>query len=56
MAIERFFYDACIPANVVNSLYFKQMLDAIVAISPGYKSLNYYQLQVDRLKDVKKEV
>ncbi|KAL6350597.1 hypothetical protein AAG906_022307 [Vitis piasezkii] len=29
MAVGRFFYDACIPTNAVNSFYFKPMLDAI---------------------------
>ena len=51
-----FFYDACIPTNVVNSFYFKPMLDAIVAIGPGYKGPSYYQLRVNLLKDAKKEV
>ena len=57
MAIGRFFfYDACIPINAVNSFYFKPMLDAIVAIGPGYKGPTYYQLRVHLLKDAKKEV
>ena len=56
MEVERFFYDACIPTNVVNSFYFKPMLDAIFAIGPGYKGPNYHQLQVNLLKDAKKEV
>ena len=56
MTIERFFYDACIPTNVVNSFYFKPMLDAISTIGLGYKGPNYYQLRVNHLKDAKKEV
>ncbi|RVX06676.1 hypothetical protein CK203_029482 [Vitis vinifera] len=56
MAIGRFFYDACIPTNAVNSFYFKPMLDAISAIGPGYKGPNYHQLRVNLLKDAKKEV
>ena len=56
MAIGRFFYDACIPTNVVNSFYFKPMLDAIASISLGYKGPTYYQLRVNLLKDAKKEV
>ena len=35
MAVGRFFYDACIPINAVNSFYFKPMLDAIFAIGFG---------------------
>ena len=42
MAVGRFFYDACILTNVVNSFYFKPMLDAISIIGPGYKGPNYY--------------
>nr|CAN73929.1 hypothetical protein VITISV_013263 [Vitis vinifera] len=56
MAIRRFFYDACIPTNAVNSFYFKPMLDVISAIGPGYKGPNYHQLRVNLLKDAKKEV
>ena len=56
MVVGRFFYDACIPTNVVNSFYFKSMLDAISAISPRYKGPNYHQLQVNLLKDAKKKV
>ena len=54
--VGRFFYDACIPTNAVNSFYFKPMLDAISAISPRYKGPNYHQLQVNLLKDAKKKV
>ena len=56
MAVGRFFCDACIPTNVVNSFYFKPILDAISAIGPRYKGPNYHQLWVNLLKDVKKEV
>ena len=40
----------------MNSFYFKPMLDTIVSIGPGYKGPTYYQLRVNLLKDVKKEV
>ena len=56
MAVGRFFYDACIPTNVVNSFYFKLILDVISAIGPRYKGPNYHQLRVNLLKDAKKEV
>ncbi|KAL6335953.1 hypothetical protein AAG906_003578 [Vitis piasezkii] len=56
MAVGRFFYDACIPTNAVNSFYFKPMLDAISIIGPRYKGPNYYQLRINLLKDAKKEV
>ena len=59
MAVGRFlffFYDACIPANVVNSFYFKPMLDTIATIGSGYKGPTYYQLRVNLLKDAKNGV
>ena len=56
MVVGRFFYDACIPTNAMNSFYFKLMLDVISAISPRYKGPNYHQLWVNLLKDAKKEV
>ena len=51
-----FFYDICIPTNAVNSFYFKPMVNVIATIGPGYKGPTYYQLRVNLLKDVKKEV
>ena len=56
MAVGRLLYDACIPTNVVNSLYFKPMLDVISVIGPRYKGPNYHQLWVNLLMDAKKEV
>ena len=56
IAVGRFFYDACIPTNDVNSFYFKSMLDVIFAIGPRYKGPNYHQMQVNLLKDAKNEV
>ena len=56
IVVERFFYDACIPTNVVNSFYFKPILDVIVAVVLGYKGPTYYQLRINLLKKSKKEV
>ncbi|RVW18041.1 hypothetical protein CK203_114901 [Vitis vinifera] len=56
MVVRRFFYDACIPTNVVNFFYFKPMLDVISAIGLKYKGSNYHQLRVNLLKDAKNEV
>ena len=56
IVVGRFFYDACIPTNVVNSFYFQPMLNDISAIGLVYKCPNYYQLWVNLLKDAKKEV
>ena len=56
MAVGRFFYDACILTNVMNSFYFKPMLDVISVIGFRYKGPNYHQLRVNLLKDAKKEI
>ena len=55
MAVERFFYDACILITG-NSFYFKPMLNVIAAIGLRYKSPSYHQVRVNLLKDAKKEV
>ena len=44
IAVGRFFYDACILTNDVNSFYFKSMLDVIFAIGLRYKGPNYHQM------------
>ena len=41
MAVERFFYDACIPTNAMNFFYFQSMLDVIFTIGLGYKGSNF---------------
>ena len=56
MVVGTFFYDASIPTSAVNSFYFRPMLDVISIIGLEYKGSNYYQLRVNLLKDVKKEV
>ncbi|XP_031259800.1 uncharacterized protein LOC116117960 [Pistacia vera] len=56
MAFARFFYDACIPINAVNSIYLQPLVDAITAIGSVYKHPNYHGLRVNLLRDAKKEV
>ncbi|XP_031269412.1 uncharacterized protein LOC116127894 [Pistacia vera] len=56
MAVARLFYDSCIPTNVINSIYFQPMADAIAAIGPGHKILTYHNLRVNLLRDARKEV
>ncbi|XP_031259118.1 uncharacterized protein LOC116117224 [Pistacia vera] len=56
MAFARFFYDACIPINAINSIYLQPLVDAIVAIGFGYKNPNYHGFRVNLLRDAKKEV
>uniref|UniRef100_A0A7N2LIJ0 DUF659 domain-containing protein n=1 Tax=Quercus lobata TaxID=97700 RepID=A0A7N2LIJ0_QUELO len=56
MAIARFLYDNCIPFNVVNSMYYQMMIDAVAAAGPGYKGPSYQAVRVPLLRDNKKEV
>ena len=56
MAIARFLYDNCIPFNVVNSVYYQKMIDAVAAAGPGYKGPSYHAVRVPLLRDQKKEV
>ncbi|XP_031251742.1 uncharacterized protein LOC116109659 [Pistacia vera] len=56
MSVARFFYDACIPMNALNSIYFQPMLDATAIIGPGYKQPTYDAMCVNLLRDAKKEV
>ncbi|XP_054808669.1 uncharacterized protein LOC129310777 [Prosopis cineraria] len=56
LAIGRWLYDCCISINAVNFIYYQPMVDAIVAIGPGYKALNYHATRSKILQDIKKEV
>ncbi|XP_050243404.1 uncharacterized protein LOC126692036 isoform X1 [Quercus robur] len=56
MAIARFLYDNCIPFNVVNSMYYQKMIDAVATAGPGYKAPSYHVVWVPLLRDQKKEV
>ena len=56
MAIARFLYDNCIPFNVLNSVYYQKMIDAIATAGHGYKGPSYHVVQVPLLRDQKKEV
>jgi len=55
MAVAKWFYDCCIPLNVVNSIYFQPMFDAAIRIGLGYRApslVHYYlsrnyQMEID---------
>ena len=42
MVVGRFIYDACIPTNSMNSLYFKPTLDVTSTIGLEFKGLTYH--------------
>lgn len=55
MSIARWFFDAAIPFNAIQSPYFQAALDAVAAIGPGFKAPTYDELRVHLLGDCKKE-
>ncbi|XP_022857003.1 uncharacterized protein LOC111378067 [Olea europaea var. sylvestris] len=55
MSWVRWFYDACIPLNALQSPYFKLALDAIAVIGPEFKGSSYNNIRVNLLRDCKKE-
>ncbi|XP_042423361.1 uncharacterized protein LOC122010973 [Zingiber officinale] len=56
MAIARWFYDACIPINAVNSPFFQKAIDQIASMGHGYKAPSYYDLRVPLLREAKKDL
>ncbi|XP_042415140.1 uncharacterized protein LOC122004296 [Zingiber officinale] len=56
MAIARWFYDACIPINAVNSPFFQKTIDQIASMGHGYKAPSYYDLRVPLLREAKKDL
>nr|GFA71433.1 hypothetical protein [Tanacetum cinerariifolium] len=47
LAIGMWFYDACIPMNACNSLYFQHAVDKITTVGFGYKAPSYHALKVN---------
>ncbi|KAG6525274.1 hypothetical protein ZIOFF_015228 [Zingiber officinale] len=56
MAIARWFYDACIPINAVNSPFFQKAIDQIASMGHGYKAPSYYDPRVPLLREAKKDL
>lgn len=44
MAIGRFLYEAGVPLDSVNSVYFQPMIDAISSAAPGLESFSYHDI------------
>ncbi|XP_068643622.1 uncharacterized protein [Aristolochia californica] len=51
MAVGRFLYDAGIPLDAVNSVYFQRMVDALVSAGPGLEGPTYHDLRGSILKN-----
>ncbi|RVW49336.1 hypothetical protein CK203_073229 [Vitis vinifera] len=56
MAIARFLYDAGVPLEAVNSVYFQQMINAIASGGPGVAAPSYQDLRGWILKNSVEEV
>jgi len=37
--------DACVPFNVVNSVYYQHAIDAVTTMGPGYKGQNLHAIR-----------
>ncbi|KAK8933479.1 hypothetical protein KSP39_PZI015493 [Platanthera zijinensis] len=55
IAVARWFFDSCIPINVLNSAFAQKAIDAIASIGPGYKLPSYHIMRINLLRDCKEE-
>eukprot|EP00258_Populus_trichocarpa_P037860 XP_024453879.1 uncharacterized protein LOC112326992 [Populus trichocarpa] len=45
LALAKWMIDACVPFNVVNSVYYQHAIDVVIAIGPGYKGPNLHVIR-----------
>ena len=50
IALAKWFYDACIPFNAINSSYFKLAVKAIADIGVDFGGPSYHDMRVNLLK------
>ena len=50
IALAKWFYDACIPFNAINSSYFKPAVKAIVGIGADFRGPSYHDMRVRRMQ------
>lgn len=60
IAISKWMIDACIPFDVVNSVYYQLMLDAVASMGIGFKVPNFHDLRgfllTKHVEEVKKYI
>ena len=56
IALAKWFYDACIPFNAINSPYFKPAVKAIAGIGADFGGPSYHDVRVNLLEECKKEL
>eukprot|EP00258_Populus_trichocarpa_P021175 XP_024437194.1 uncharacterized protein LOC112323393 [Populus trichocarpa] len=45
LALAKWMFDACVPFNAVNSVYYQHAIDAVTAMGPGYKGPNLHAIR-----------
>ncbi|XP_034893435.1 uncharacterized protein [Populus alba] len=45
LALTKWMFDACVPFNAVNSVYYQHAIDAVTAMGPGYKGPNLHVIR-----------
>jgi hypothetical protein len=45
LALAKWMIDACVPFNVVNSVYYQHAIDVVTATGPGYKGTNLHAIR-----------
>jgi hypothetical protein len=45
LALAKWMIDACVPFNVVNSVYYQHAIDVVTAMGPGYKGTNLHVIR-----------
>ena len=56
IALAKWFYDACIPFNAINSSYFKSAVKAIAGIGADFGGPSYHDMRVNLLEECKKKL
>ena len=56
IALAKWFYDACIPFNAINSPYFKPAVKAIAGIGADFGGPSYHDMRVNLLEECKKKL
>ncbi|XP_011048650.1 PREDICTED: uncharacterized protein LOC105142630 [Populus euphratica] len=45
LALAKWMFDACVPFNAVNSVYYQHAIDAVTAMGPDYKGRNLHAIR-----------
>ena len=45
LALAKWMFDACVPFNAVNSVYYQHAINVVTAMGPGYKGPNLHAIR-----------